>query len=385
VPRLNFKRTTHGEDEDVVSLVAVGDVGPNRDDPESLFALTAPVLKQADIALGQLEIQLSDRGSFQVDAGLDLRAHPKNVAALTFAGFDVMSFTANHGLDWGFDAFLGTIETLRRNSILVIGAGKDLTEARKPAIIERKGTRLAFLAYSSVPGRVTAPDKPSVALIRASTFYQQLDSQPGTPPNIITIPNHTDLKALKEDIKNLKPLVDLVIVSIHWGVHFVPAVIPMYEWEVGHAAIDAGADLVIGGHPHILKGIEVYRGKVIFHSMGNFAFDISGETAWKYLAAIIPTMSKIYPAFFHLDPDYPTYPFHPDSRKTMLAKCIISNKKVEKVSFLPALINKQGQPEILPRENKNFDDILSYVREVSGKEGLDTKFQIEGDEVLICT
>ncbi len=377
---------------DAVSIYAVGDVAPKRDDPESLLSPAGPVLKKADILFGQLELQLAERGTLQVDvrhgmAGPILRAHPRNVAALTSAGFNVIAFTANHGLDFGADAFLETIDILRQNKMLVIGAGKDIAEARKPAILERKGTRFGFLAYCSVvpEGRTAGINIPGVAPMRASTFYEQFDYQPGTPPRIISIPNPGDLEALKEDINKLRPMVDLVIVSMHWGVHFVPAVIPMYEWEVGHAAIDAGADLIIGGHPHILKGIEVYKGKVIFHSLGNFAFDLSMQDLRKNIGARIRERSKIFPSFFTFDEDYPTYPFHPDSRKTIVVKCTIANKQVQLVSFLPALINKRGQPEILRRDDTGFKEVLAYIRDAGEKEDLNTRLEIEGDEVLIHT
>ena len=124
-----------------LTLFAVGDVSPRRQDPESLLALVAPAFKnQADIRYCNLEETLSERGEFQLDApGLDIRAHPKNVAALTSAGFDVVAFTANHGLDFGYDAFLDTIDLLKQNNILVVGSGRSIAEARKPAIVERPG------------------------------------------------------------------------------------------------------------------------------------------------------------------------------------------------------------------------------------------------------
>ena len=85
-----------------------------------------------------------------------------------------------------------------------------------------------------------------------------------------------------EDIKQVRSVADVVIVSMHWGIHFMPAKLATYQKEVGHAAIDAGADLIIGTHPHILKGIEVYKGKVIFYSLGNFAMDSSVTKVWPY-------------------------------------------------------------------------------------------------------
>ena len=219
--------------------------------------------------------------------------------------------------------------------------------------------------------------------MRASTFYEQFDPQPGTPPRIITIPNREDLEALQEDIEKTKRRVDVLIVSMHWGVHFVPAEIPMYEWEVGHAALDAGADLIVGGHPHIIKGVEVYKGKVIFHSLSNFAFDFPPEKTQEYLAARIRARSQFYPAYFHLDPKYPTYPFPPDCRMTMVARCVISDKHIQRVSFLPAMINEQGQPCILTRRDRDFDEVLNYMKYACEDQGLDTTFRVEGNEVLI--
>jgi poly-gamma-glutamate synthesis protein (capsule biosynthesis protein) len=133
-----------------------------------------------------------------------------------------------------------------------------------------------------------------------------------------------------------------------------------YQREVGHAAIDAGADLIIGTHPHILKGIEVYKGKVIFYSLGNFAMDSSVTKVWPH----VPARWRKHEVLcnFTIDPEWgPTYPFPSDSRKTIIAKCTVSDKKIETVSFLPALIVKPNQPQILPRDDGNFDEVVKYV------------------------
>ena len=135
----------------VVTLCAVGDVGPDRDDPDSIFELSAPVIKKADIAFCQLERTLSKKGSLQVQ----IRSHhsrvdPKNVSALTFAGFNVVSFASNHTLDWGIEGLLDTLDLLKAKGIYVIGVGRNIEEARQPVVIEKEGVRIAFLGYCSV-------------------------------------------------------------------------------------------------------------------------------------------------------------------------------------------------------------------------------------------
>ncbi len=360
-----------------VSIYAVGDVTPDRPNPESLFELVLPTLKKADILFGQLDANLSEKGEPQLHMAPVKRISPDRVSGLIAAGFDVMSFASNRAMDRGEDAFFETIDTLRKNNIAVIGAGKNIAEARKPLILERKGTRVAFLAYCSVlpKGYDARPDKSGAAPMRASTFYEQVDWQPGTPPRIITIADKDDLAAMMDDIKKVRPLADIVVMSIHWGIHLVPAVIAMYQREVGHAAIDAGVDLILGHHAHILKGIEVYKGKVIFYSLCNlFIPSIPGERT------ISHTLYGNKP-----DPEYVDYAFPVDSRKTMIAKCIISGKKIEKVSFIPVYIKKNAQPEVLSPQDKRFGEVISYMKEVTESQGLNAKYQTDNDEVLIQT
>ncbi len=117
-----------------VSIYAVGDVVPDRPNPESLFELALPTLKQADILFGQLEANLSEKGDTQLYMypGTPQRKGPARVSGLTYAGFDVMSFASNHHLDQGEEAFFETIDTLTKNNIAVICVGRNINESRKP-------------------------------------------------------------------------------------------------------------------------------------------------------------------------------------------------------------------------------------------------------------
>src|SRR5436190_21101865 len=240
-----------------LTLLAVGDVRPDWPNPDSIveMELVIPLFKKADILFGNLESPVSDKGERQVcNSGRMIR--PEKMSLLTDAGFDVMSFANNHHLDYGDSAFYDTIERVKAHNIAICGVGANLPEAHKPAIVERDGVKFGFLAYSSiVPIGFEARDaRPGCAPLRVSTFYEQVDRDPGSPPKIITITRKEDLEAMVEDVKKLRSQVDVVVLSMHWGVHYIPGLIAMYQREIAHAAIDAGADLIVGHHPHIIKG-----------------------------------------------------------------------------------------------------------------------------------
>jgi hypothetical protein len=366
-----------------ITLYAVGDIGPDRADPASIFRHVRDVIREGDFAFTQLECNLSNRG-----VGLAENArNPKIAEAIKQAGFNVVSFAGNHCLEAGVDAFFDTLDNLKKQELPVIGVGKNIEEARKPAIIERKNTRIAFLAYNSVipAGHWAEHNRPGCAPLRAWTLYEPTDpSQPGTPCRIHTFPYRNDIQAMMEDVKKAKSQADLVMVSMHCGIHFTPAVIAEYQREIAHAAIDAGADLVLQHHAHILKGIEVYSGKVIFYSLCNFALELLFMTAERTANhAFREKAHGLNPDWNPPYPDYPSFPFPSDSRKTLIAKCIISDKKIKRVSFLPTIINQQAEPEILKPDDKRFGEIVKYVEDITRDQGLDTKYKVEDDEVMI--
>src|SRR5262249_29260137 len=156
-------------------------------------------------------------------------------------------------------------------------------------------------------------------------------------------------RALQEDIKKAKQQADVVVMSIHWGLHHLPKTICDYQPVVAHAAIDAGADLILGHHAHCLKAVEVYKGKVCFYSVGNFMSTGSGGHA----DLIEPQHRNKWGLWwFHVKPEalppHGMFYFPDDDRATMLAKVIFNKNGVERVSFYPAYANGQGQPEVVP-------------------------------------
>jgi poly-gamma-glutamate synthesis protein (capsule biosynthesis protein) len=364
-----------GNNDETIRLYAVGDVAAFNKNPESAFEYVGDTLQEADISFAQNERHYNRNHDLIPLRNFTELTYPENAEALKAGGFDVISFASNHTMDLGTDVMIETINILKKLGFVVIGAGQDISEARKPAIFERKGTKIGFLAYCSVmrPGCDATAWRGGVAPMRAWTLYEQVDYQPGTPPRIVTLPNKDDLKALEEDINRLRPKVDVLAVSMHWGVHLFPAVIADYQTEVAHTAIDAGADIILGHHPHILKGIEVYKGKPIIYSMGNFALDPCEQ---------VPQFREQYP---DIDTFLLLYTATPKTelRYSMIVKCIISNKAIQAVSFLPVLINEKSQPQIIHRNESAFNEIFEYMKCISQSQKLDTKFNIDGDEIVV--
>ncbi|MFC2065897.1 CapA family protein [Chloroflexota bacterium] len=368
---------------------ASGDVSVHREEPESIFALAKPTLDEADLRFCQLETVYTEEGEGAPNpsyrgAPNPRKVHPRNAQALKFAGFDVVSMAGNHCLDWGYEGLFKTIDVVKQTGAMVIGAGRDIEEARKPCIVERKGIKVAFLAYNSIlPTNYWATEKrPGCAPLRAFTIYEPYEyDQPGQPARVHTFVHHGDLAAMEADIRKVRDQADVVVVSLHYGLHFVPAKLADYQREASHAAIDAGADVIIGHHAHILKGIEVYKGKVIFYGLCNFALD-STMRGWPNISPGHREIIELYG--WEIDPEWVnTYPHPADSRKTILAKCLIGDKGIERVSFLPVMINKQAQPEILTRDDKRSSEVADYMEWLCRDQGLDVTFSWEGNEIVI--
>ncbi|MBI4331731.1 MAG: CapA family protein [Chloroflexi bacterium] len=372
--------------EDVV-IHAVGDILPWRveygEAPETLFAAAHRRVKEADISVCQLEANFSTRGCMQYRDHTTWygRVHPDNVKALVSCGFNVVSHASNHCFDYGPEALLDTIDVLRRNDMQVIGVGKDIAESRKPAIVERRGTKVGFLAFNSVlPVEYEAREgKAGCTPVRVSTYYEPQEYQAGTPPRVTTVPLEEDVRAMERDIADLRKQVDVVVVVMHWGIHQIPGMLAMYQPVVGRRAIDAGADVIFGHHAHIIKGIEIYKGKVIFYSLGNFAME-APHNVKPPPGAFAKRMSTIYRTWKE-EPGSERYSGPPDKSYTMMAKCVISRKAVQRVSFLPGWANLRAEPEFLAGSDPRFGEVLRYMEPWCRELG--TVLKVEGDEVVV--
>jgi len=362
-----------------LTLLNVGDIilGP---DPERHFEHVADILKREDLVVGQLEVTHSPRVPSCVEWG----RIPENLSPLKTNGFDLVTMAGNHLMDAGVEGLEDTTAWLRENGIQYVGAGMTLEEARRPAVLERKGTRIGYLNYNCVGPKSTwaSATRPGCPYLEIITHYQLEHETPGGPPTIYTWATMKTLNMMEEDIRKLRPEVDVLVVAFHKGIGHTPAKIAQYEQQVAYAAIDAGADLVVAEHAHILQGIEIYKGKTIFHGLCNFVTwvpllapsDDKDPDSW--------AMKRIELFGFMPDPEYPTYPFHPEAIYTMIAKTIIEDGRITENRYIPLIVNKQGQPVPVGRDSGG-QTVFDYVEKITRKCRLNARFEWDGDEVVI--
>jgi poly-gamma-glutamate synthesis protein (capsule biosynthesis protein) len=240
-----------------VTIVAVGDIclanGVQRAMEEKgrgyPFQELKSILRGADIAFGNLECCLST-GGMPVPKKYNFRGHPRGALALSEAGFDVISLANNHSLDYGKSALADTVRLLSHEGIRSVGGGETLTDAHKPRILCVRGVRVAFLAYLGL-------------------FPSTLPLHHGEPGIAMA-----DLGSIRHDVRAAAKKAEFVIVSLHAGQEYTFEH-DLHQEEMAHAAVDAGAAMVIGHHPHVVQDSEIYKGRPIFYSLGNFVFNPS--------------------------------------------------------------------------------------------------------------
>jgi len=367
-------------------MYGVGDVAPYRDDLDSSFRHVAPLFRESELVFCQLESVLSLQGTPAAQTRMPCSSRPEVADALKRAGFDVVSFASNHCMDYGREAFYETLDAIRRAGLHLIGAGETETIARQFPIIDCSGTKVAFLGYNSIlPQDFWAQEmRPGCNPARGVTAYVPVEhDQPGTPCRMFTFPHPDDLNRTIEDIHRAKAQADIVIMSIHWGIHFKQAVIADYQRYYAHFAIDNGVDLVLGHHAHILKPIELYKGKAIFYSLGNFAMeevtDMLRDVATKkqdVLKSKTHTeMTAISDGFKSTKRSFPM-----DSYMTMIAKWTVSDKKITDVSFIPAYLPEDGAPYAVEPGDSMFQKIVDYMSLITKEENLYTDYGKRSDD-----
>jgi poly-gamma-glutamate synthesis protein (capsule biosynthesis protein) len=260
-------------------LIFVGDIMLSRQigviinqeqDPLFPFLRITERIQNADIAFANLEGPASTQGTDQ-GSEYSFRAEPDTLKGLSFAGFNVVSVANNHSFDWGPLAFQDTISYLKKNSVLSVGGGDNFASAHTPARIEKNGEVFCFLGYSQF----------------ANDYVSGKDSSPSMAK--------LDIDQMTVDINKAKTdSCTNIIISIHWGNEY--EIHPQDSQRViAHALIDAGANLVIGHHPHVIQDVESYKNGLIAYSLGNFVFDqnFSEDTRKGMMLEVIVNSGKI--------------------------------------------------------------------------------------------
>lgn len=260
-----------------VDIIAAGDIMLGRGVAASLKAAGASyiypfleiksLLHQGDFVFANLEHPLTDKKvSLDAQSKIVLKAEPEAVSGLAFAGINIVSLANNHMMDCYEDGLLDTLKTLEASQILHAGAGESLQQAREPAIAEKNGVKMGVLAYTEM-AEMVYKGNPSIKFAAGI-------NQAGVAP--------LQLKRIEEDIRVLRDKVDILAVSLHWGIEDSCEVTPQ-QVATAHQLCDFGADMILGHHPHRFQGIEIYNGKPIVYSLGNFIFDQVPENQESFL------------------------------------------------------------------------------------------------------
>ncbi|GAA4706086.1 CapA family protein [Nocardioides conyzicola] len=245
----------------VTTLTVVGDVMLGRRVTGSPLAPLAARLASADLTVGNLESTLAELGPPRQDPVTDsFSADPGVRADLRAAGFDAVSLANNHTGDFGAASLVRTVELLRAGGLGTFGAGRDLAQAREPEVLERHGVRFGFLGFNAIGETPeAAPGRPGALSVSMPPRTGPLD--------------RGELDRVLADVRRLQRRADVVVVMPHWGTQYShrPEAI---QHQVARELADAGADLVVGGHPHWVQGAEQMGGTLVVHSLGNFVFDM---------------------------------------------------------------------------------------------------------------
>ncbi|MGY1714944.1 CapA family protein [Geodermatophilus nigrescens] len=369
-----------------VTVMAVGDLVLDEPDPDSFFAPSTDTLRRADLAIGHVEVPHS---TTTTSASTDVPAppaDPEHLKAVTAAGFDVVTLAGNHVYDAGTEGVADTIAHARAAGLLTAGAGMDLEQARTPAVVERGGLRIAVLSYNCVGPKESwaTSRKAGCAYVKVLTHYDLEYANPGGPPTVYTFAAPDSLRRMQDDVRAAAASADVVCVSLHKGIGHTPVHVADYERQVSHAAVDAGASVVFGHHAHIMRGIEVYRGRPVYHGLGNFVTVTRALTPSGGNAAELEAWARKRREMFGFAPDprMPTYPFHPESRATAIAVCRFGADGRVEAGFVPCWIDDDARPVPLGRGVKG-EEVAGYVERISREAGLDTRFEWSGDEVLV--
>jgi len=349
------------------SLLFVGDLVLDVEDADHWLSGIAPVVRAADIAIGHLEVPHSTRGTEMSGDVPAPAADPKNLEAVSHAGFTAVTLAGNHIADCGEEGIADTIAALDQLGVKHAGAGMDLAEARRPAMLECAGRTIGLLSYNCV-----GPEGAWASEHKAGCAYLRIETEDGSsiaPASPLARVSDEATAMLRDDISKVRDEAHLVVVALHKGIVHTPAELAPYERDIAHAAIDAGADVVVGHHAHIIRGVEFYKSCPIFHGLGNGCVvtrALSPDQDHAVRAEWVRRRKELFG--FEPDPAYTFAPFHPEAVNAMFGRVLWYPDGRIEAGFVPIDVEPPGRP-IAPSAGRR-DEIQSYVEGITRAAGL---------------
>lgn len=325
---------------------------------------------------------------------------------------DLVTLSGNHFYDFKEEGVAGTIDWCRRNGVAHAGGGHNLAEAKVPAYVEKDGTKIGVAAFNAVGGKQqfaterrggTNPILFSRAYIPVADLEWDAQTAAKQEFDNWSLKNATHIDAdcmgynfmnpsavldYAEQIREAKKNCDILIVYMHKG--YVHRQVLVDDWErlLSHIAIDNGADVVMASHSHIAHGIEMYKGKAIYHGLNNFVM-YTPQLAPGFKGKVHGdahneewVKQRVARFGFVPDPEYPTYPFHPDSIYCPVAKLIIENGRIAEFRMILMVTEKSGIPYVHGQDEKG-KACFDFMQKITADAGFDTKLSWDGDEVVI--
>ena len=343
---------------ETISICCVGDLILDEPGPiEPYFAGCKDVLRAQDVLIGHVETPHTTKARSEPSC-IDIQAPPsppEHLECLPAMGFNVATTAGNHAYDCGPNGILDTIAKLDEIGLAHCGTGRNLDEAKKPVFVERKGVRVGVLSYNATGPSLgwATSQKPGANYVKVETAYVPVRDMPGAPCRIDTYLLPAARAQLSEEVRALKAQCDVAVVVFHKGNGGDVPKLDQYETEICHLAVDAGADVVFGVHHHVLKGVEYYKGKPIYHGLGNFVCVTYAMTAGyndtPEMVAYLKERARQGRGGGHYKVDF--YPWSEKSKLTIIARVLADKEGNLECGFIPAYIEDSGNVVVRTRDD----------------------------------
>jgi poly-gamma-glutamate capsule biosynthesis protein CapA/YwtB (metallophosphatase superfamily) len=364
-----------------LDFIFTGDLVLDEPRPDYWLSGIAPLTMAANISIGHLEVPHTNRCAEMHGDVPAPGADPANLAALKRAGFAALTLAGNHIADCGTLGITDTQDELTSLGIEHTGAGVDLLSARRPALLRCGERRIALLSYNCV-----GPEAGWATETNSGCAYVRIlaaDRGGISPTASLQSPDLESLSRMQADLKAASGDGRFVVVALHKGLVHTPARLAPYERPVAWAAIDAGAQVVISHHAHLIRGMEFYRGKPIFHGLGNGCVvtralspgqDNPARAAW------VERRKKLFG--FEPDPQYWLAPFHPDAVNGMLGRLKWHDDGRIEAGFVPVHVEAPGRPVIA--DEAHAATIIAYVARITREAGLPALSLSARDDMVVA-